>query len=244
MRGKGRRTSLTKPPPSSTGSLFQEEPQTTDNADIGLSDETPLTQEEGMTVGVAKSLKLEERKLERPVFPWQKGRQTRSQSLGSTNVTGSPSRKGSGMAGDHMTSRDPPKGSMAADHVTTSHDPIKRPAAGDHMTASHDPILDQSSQLASFQEMLLQQQRQMQEQFKQSLQAQLGGVTTAPTAKLSKIEEDQLRSEQKSSIERTKELEIQLEMEKSKCSEAQVSLCDSYIVRLFLSQGKYCQTLT
>lgn len=218
IRGRGRRTALTKPPPSSTNSLFetnQEALQTTDSTDIGLhvGDDGSLTEE-----GVAKNLKSEEVKMERPVFPWQKGRQVRSQSLGSINAPGSPGRhlseKGSGgMAGDHTTSHDPLKGSKAR---TT-----------DQSVSSHGTILDQSSQLASFQEMLLQQQKQMQEQFKQSLQAQLGEVTptsAAGSSKLSSIKEGRLRGELKSSQEHTKELETQLEMEKAKHSEAQVSL--------------------
>lgn len=213
-RGRGRRTSLTKPPASSTNSLFetdQEPPQTTDSADIGLGDDGPLIQEEG----VAKSLKSEEGKLECPVFPWQKGRQARSQSLGSINAPGSPSRhlseKGSGgMVGDYMTLKGP--------KVKTT----------DQSTSSHDTILNQSSQLASFQEMLLQQQKEMQEQFKQSLQAQLGEVTPTTTtvgpSKPSSVEEERLRGELKSSQECVKELETQLEMEKAKHSEARVSL--------------------
>ena len=227
VQGKGRRTSLTKPPPSSTNSLFEESPQTTDSTDIGLSNDDPLTQEEG----VAKSLTSEGGKLERPVFPWQKGRQARSQSLGSINAPGSSSRHLSEKrsAGDHMTSHDPLKGPKAANHVTTaSHDLVKGPTVRDHMTSSHDPILDQSSQLASFQEMLLQQQKQMQQQFKESLQAQLGGVTPSPTttglSKLSSIEEERLRGELRTSQELVKELETQLEAAKSKHSETQVSL--------------------
>ena len=226
LQGRGRRTSLTKPPPSSTNSLFEESPQTTDSADIGLSNDGPLTQEEG----VAKTLKSEEGKLERPVFPWQKGRQTRSQSLGSINAPGSPSRQlpEKRSARDHMTSHDPLKGPKAADHVTTaSHDTVKGPTVGNHMTSSHDPILDQSSQLASFQEMLLQQQKQMQEQFKESLQAQLGGVTPTimtGSSKLSSVEEERLRGELRSSQELVKELETQLKAAKSKHSETQVSL--------------------
>lgn len=216
VQGRGRRTSLTRPPPSSTSSLFEESPhdQTNDNMDsIGLSNNDPLMQEEGG----AKSLKSEGGKLERPMFPWQKGRQARSQSLGSINAySGSPSRHLSEKrsSGDHMTLHDLPNGpKAAADHVTT---------------ASHDStILDQSSQLASFQEMLLEQQKQMQKQFQESLQAQLGGgVTSAKTtgsSKLSSVEEERLRGELKSSQELVKELETQLEVAKSKYSETRVS---------------------
>ena len=169
--------------------------------------------------------------MERPVFPWQKGRQVRSQSLGSANAPGSPSRRLSEKrsAGDHMTSHDPPNGPKSADHVTTaSHEPLKGPTMGDHMTSSHDPIIDQSSQLASFQEILLQQQKQMHEQFKESLQAQLGGgVITAKTtgsSKLSSVEDEKLRGELQRSQELVKELERQIEEAKSKHSETQVSL--------------------
>ena len=221
VQGKGRRTSHTKPPPSTTHSLFEETPQTTD---IGLSsDDGPLMQE-----GVTNSFKSEGGKMERPVFPWQKGRQARSQSLGSANAPGSPSRHLSEKrsAGDHMTSHDPPNGPKSADHVTTaSHEPLKGPTTGDHMTSSHDPIVDQSSQLASFQEILLQQQKQMHEQFKESLQAQLGGgVKTTGSSKLSSVEDEKLRGELQRSQELVKELERQLEEAKSKHSETQVSL--------------------
>ena len=151
---------------------------------VGLDDETPLVQKEA----VAEAEKTEEEKLERPVFPWQKkGRQTRTQSLGSSHTPDLP--------GPHL----PVKGT-----------------AGDH-TKSHDPVLEQSSQLASLQELFLQQQKQMQEQFRMSLQNQLGGAASgaANSSKLSSVEEDRLRGELKNSQEHVKELEEQLEVEKA-----------------------------
>ena len=243
VQGKGRRTSHTKPPPSTTHSLFEESPQTTD---VGLSsDDGPLMQEEG----VANSFKSEGGKMERPVFPWQKGRQVRSQSLGGANAPGSPSRRLSEKrrsVGDHMTSHDQPNGPESADHVTTaSHESVKGPTVGDHMTSSHDPIVDQSSQLASFQEILLQQQKQMQEQFKESLQAQLGGgvipAKSTGSSKLSSVEDENLRGKLQNSQEFVKELERQLEEAKSKHSETQVSLATTICINSTQENDCICE---
>ncbi len=244
VQGKGRRTPQTKPPPSTTNSLFDETRQTTDSPTVGLSsDDGPLTQEEG----VVNNLKLEGGKLERPVFPWQKGRQARNQSLGSFNAPGSPNRHLSEKrsARDHMTSRDLPNGPKSTDHVTTAS--VKGPTVhvGDHMTSSHDPIVNQSSQLASFQELLLQQQRQMHEQFKESLQAQLGGgvipAKSTDPSKLISVEDEKLKGELRSSQELVNDLEKQLEVEKCNHSETQVSLATTtYTYRLYTRKQLLC----
>lgn len=191
VRGRGRRTSLTKPASSSLFEDNREETQTTTDSFSRLTgDESPLVRKEG----VPEPAKMEETKLECPVFPWQKGTLlSKSQSLGGSNVAG---------AADPKLLAKQPGTTITADHVTTSH--------------------DQSLQLASFQEMLLQQQKLMQEQLALSLQKQVDGASTA--AKVVFAEEERLSGEVKSLEERVQELERQLQLEKSGHSEVQVNI--------------------
>ena len=192
-RGRGRRTSLTKPASSSLFEDNHEEPQTTtDSVGRLAGDESLLVKKES----APEPAKMEKTKLERPVFPWQKSRLSRSQSLGGIDAghVGSP--------GPKLPAKQPGTTTIT-DHVTTSH--------------------DQNSQLASFQEMLLQQQKLMQEQFALSLQKQVGGAST--DAKFGFAEEERLNGEVKSLKERVEELEMQLQIEKSGRSEVQVNIC-------------------
>ena len=196
VRGHGRKSSLTKP--TTTSTLFDEGGDKAAAADMtfGLSG----SEESGLKAGNFSEAKpsQNEEKLERPLFPWQKGRQSRSQSLGSIVP-----------ASSHL----PAKGSKAA--------------PGSHMTTSHDPAIDHTSQMASFQEMLLQQQKQMQEQFAMTLQSQLGGgATKEGVANWSSVlncgEEERFKVEVKKLQESVKELEEQVQMEKKGHSDAEV----------------------
>ena len=214
--GRGRRTSQTK---QAAGSFFeenQEDPSMADSIGGAEREEVPLVKKEGEGESEKKK-KAEEGKLERPVFPWQKGRQTRSQSMGSIGAT-------TGTSGPHLPTKGP--GMSSGDHMTVSHD-----QTANHMTVSHDQAPDPSSQLASFQEMFLQQQKQMQEQFNLSLQGQLVGGASKPTAaddnssKLSSAEGERLQSDVNSLRERVKELEAELQAEKSQHSDVQVCGC-------------------
>ena len=183
VRGRGRRTSHTTPAASSLFEEDHEEPQTKADMDSGLAGGGSLLVKKE---GVSEVIKTEEKKLERPVFPWQKSRQTRSQSLGSVGAVDS-----------------------AAPHLPAKRLGITTTSAGDR-----DPSADPSSQLASFQEMLLQQQKQMQEQFALSLQNQMGRSPAAAST-LTSAEEEKLKGEVKSLEERIKELTSQLQVEKS-----------------------------
>ena len=195
VRGRGRRTSLTTPASSSLFEDNHKESQTTTDNVGGLTGEGSLLVKKE---GASEPTKTEETKLERPVFPWQKGRLSRSQAIGGIGTAGS--------ADPNLLAKQPGM-TTTEDHVTKT---------------SHQSAVDPSSQLASFQEMLLQQQKLMQEQFALSLQKQVGGASTAGKHS-SFAEEERLSGEVNSLEERVKELERQLQVEKSEHSEVQVS---------------------
>lgn len=197
LRGRGRQVSLTKP---SANSLFedgdQEKSALTADSAAGLgSEEKPFMKKEGLN----EASKKEEKKLERPVFPWQKARQSRSHSVGSIGGTTSQ--------GPNLPAKELGK-------------------TGDHMTVPHDAALDQGSQLASVRGMLLQPQKQAQEQFPPRLQSPVGGTygaaAIASSAKGSSVDEEKLKGQVKQLEEQVKELEAQLQAEKLQHSEVQV----------------------
>ena len=201
VRGRGRKTSLTKP---ATNALFDGTGDTMADPTLGVGGG-----EDSKLKTASAGQSDQEERLERPLFLWQKGRQKRSQSLGS----------GVGAAGS-----------------AGAHLPVKGPgtSSGNHMTMAHDSTVDHTSQIASFQEILLQQQKQMQEQFALTLQSQLGGGATtevggatkeARSSDHSAEEEERLRGEVKSLHSRVKELEDQVQVEKSRHSEVQVGVC-------------------
>ena len=135
-------------------------------------------------------------KLKHPVFPWQRG----------------------GRSSSTETSASRRKNTLQT--TTGIEQPQSNTFKAEALPGSHGPSLNQTSNLASFQQQLLQQQKQFQEQLASFQTESNSAVATARATSTTEIE--RLQGEVKSTGERVKELEGALERKDGELSDKHV----------------------